>query len=108
MLRPPGLERALAVRPRRPDRQGHSHRPGDRLPGRDRAAQPPRAPPRRDDDGFPQGSVDLVHVRTVLIHIGERMATLRWMASWLAPGGWLPVEGGRLRPMEVWIDASFG
>jgi len=43
-------------------------------------------------DGFPEGSFDLVHVRTVLMHIADRMAVLRRMASWLAPGGWLVAE----------------
>ena len=45
----------------------------------------------RSDD-FPEGSFDLVHVRAVLMHIPDRMAVLRRMASWLAPGGWLVAE----------------
>ena len=55
---------------------------------------------RRHDvtaDHFPEGSFDLVHARTVLMHLPERMRTLRRMASWLAPGGWLLIE-----------DADFG
>jgi SAM-dependent methyltransferase len=43
-------------------------------------------------DGFPEGSFGLVHVRAVLMHITDRMAALRRMASWLAPGGWLVAE----------------
>jgi SAM-dependent methyltransferase len=43
-------------------------------------------------DDFPLGSFDFVHERAVLMHIGERMATLRRMVSWLAPGGWLLLE----------------
>lgn len=43
-------------------------------------------------DGFPEGSFGLVHVRAVLMHIADRMAALRRMASWLAPGGWLVAE----------------
>lgn len=43
-------------------------------------------------DDFPEGSFDLVHVRAVLMHIPGRMATLRRMASWLAPGGWLVAQ----------------
>jgi SAM-dependent methyltransferase len=43
-------------------------------------------------DDFPQGCFDLVHVRAVLMHIPGRMAVLRRMASWLAPGGWLVAE----------------
>jgi SAM-dependent methyltransferase len=50
--------------------------------------------PRHDvrTDGFPEGSFGLVHVRAVLMHIADRMAVLRRMASWLAPGGWLLAE----------------
>lgn len=43
-------------------------------------------------DDFPEGSFDLVHARAVLMHIPDRMAILRRMASWLAPGGWLVAE----------------
>jgi ubiquinone/menaquinone biosynthesis C-methylase UbiE len=45
-------------------------------------------------DDFPEGSFELVHVRAVLMHIPERMATLRRMVSWLAPGAWR-LAGGR-------------
>jgi ubiquinone/menaquinone biosynthesis C-methylase UbiE len=50
---------------------------------------------RRHDvrtDEFAERSFDLVHARAVLMHIPERMATLRRMVSWLAPRGWLLVE----------------
>jgi 2-polyprenyl-3-methyl-5-hydroxy-6-metoxy-1,4-benzoquinol methylase len=43
-------------------------------------------------DDLPEGSFDFVHARAVLMHIAERMATLRRMVSWLAPGGCLLVE----------------
>ncbi|HET7012874.1 MAG TPA: methyltransferase domain-containing protein [Streptosporangiaceae bacterium] len=43
-------------------------------------------------DGFPSESFGLVHVRAVVMHIPDRMAVLRRMVSWLAPGGWLVVE----------------
>ncbi len=43
-------------------------------------------------DEFPDRSFDLVHVRAVLMHIPDRMAALRRMVSWLAPGGWLLAE----------------
>jgi SAM-dependent methyltransferase len=43
-------------------------------------------------DEFPDESFDLVHVRAVLMHLPDRMAVLRRMASWLAPGGWLLAE----------------
>jgi SAM-dependent methyltransferase len=41
---------------------------------------------------FPECSFDLIHMRALLMHIPNRMATLRRMVSWLAPGGWLLVE----------------
>ena len=44
-------------------------------------------------DEFPAGSFDLVHMRAVLMHIPDRMAVLRRMVSWLAPGGWLLAHG---------------
>ena len=44
------------------------------------------------EDEFPEGSFDFVHARAVLMHVGRRMATLRRMVSWLAPGGWLLAE----------------
>lgn len=43
-------------------------------------------------DEFPPSSFDLIHVRAVLMHIAGRMAALRRMVSWLAPGGWLLAE----------------
>jgi ubiquinone/menaquinone biosynthesis C-methylase UbiE len=43
-------------------------------------------------DEFPARSFDLVHVRAVLMHLPDRMAVLRRMVSWLAPGGWLLAE----------------
>lgn len=45
-------------------------------------------------DDFPERSFDLIHARAVLMHLENRMATLRRMVSWLAPGGWLLVEDG--------------
>jgi 2-polyprenyl-3-methyl-5-hydroxy-6-metoxy-1,4-benzoquinol methylase len=52
-------------------------------------------------DDFPEGSFDLVHVRTVLMHIADRMAVLRRMASWLA-GVMTAAEAARLaaRPTD--------
>jgi SAM-dependent methyltransferase len=41
---------------------------------------------------FAAGSFDLVHTRALVMHIPNRMATLRRMVSWLAPGGWLLAE----------------
>lgn len=37
-------------------------------------------------DEFPESSFELVHVRAVPMHIPDRMATLKRMVSWLAPG----------------------
>jgi 2-polyprenyl-3-methyl-5-hydroxy-6-metoxy-1,4-benzoquinol methylase len=57
--------------------------------------QSPNLTVRRHDvrvDDFPERSFDLVHLRAVLMHIDNRMATLRRIVSWLAPGGWLLVE----------------
>ena len=45
-------------------------------------------------DEFPERTFDLIHARTVLMHLGEPLATLERMVSWLVPGGWLLVEDG--------------
>jgi SAM-dependent methyltransferase len=45
-------------------------------------------------DDFPAQSFDLIHARAVVMHLAPRMETLRRMASWLAPGGWLLAEEG--------------
>ena len=45
---------------------------------------------RRDD--FPAGSFDLIHTRLVLEHLPDRVAVMRRMVEWLAPGGWLLFE----------------
>lgn len=47
-------------------------------------------------DDFPVGSFDFVHERAVLMHIAERMATLRRMVSWCA-GRVAAARGQRLR-----------
>jgi SAM-dependent methyltransferase len=41
---------------------------------------------------LPEGSLDLVHARCVLMHIPERGRALERIASWLRPGGCLMVE----------------
>ncbi len=43
-------------------------------------------------DEMPAGSFDFIHLRAVLMHIKDRMATLERIVLWLAPGGWLLVE----------------
>jgi SAM-dependent methyltransferase len=48
-------------------------------------------------DHFAEASFDLIHARTVLMHLGGRLSILKRMATWLAPGGWLLIE-----------DADFG
>src|SRR5262249_46491543 len=42
-------------------------------------------------DGFPAGSFDLVHARSVLCHVPARDRVLGQAMEWLAPGGWLVV-----------------
>jgi SAM-dependent methyltransferase len=44
------------------------------------------------DVELPEGSLDLVHTRLVLMHIPERRRALERLVSWLRPGGWLVVE----------------
>ncbi len=44
-------------------------------------------------DPMPDGGpFDLIHLRAVLMHLDHRMAILRRVVSWLAPGGWLLIE----------------
>ena len=43
-------------------------------------------------DDLPEGSFDFIHLRAVLMHVDNRMAILRRVVSWLAPGGWLLAE----------------
>jgi SAM-dependent methyltransferase len=43
-------------------------------------------------DTFPEGTFDLVHARAVLMHVPDDLETLRRMASWLRPDGWLLLE----------------
>jgi SAM-dependent methyltransferase len=46
----------------------------------------------------PPGEFDLIHSRFVMEHVTGRDETLRRMASWLKPGGWLVVECGTPAP----------
>jgi SAM-dependent methyltransferase len=41
---------------------------------------------------FPEGSLDLVHARLVLMHIPERRRALERIVSWLRPGGRVVLE----------------
>lgn len=41
---------------------------------------------------FPEGSFDLIHARTLLMHLPEREELVKRAATWLAPGGWLVLE----------------
>lgn len=43
-------------------------------------------------DDFAPGTFDLVHARFLLTHLPERVAVLRRMATWVAPGGRLVVS----------------
>jgi len=46
-------------------------------------------------DPCPGAPFDLIHCRFVLEYLRDRDAVLRRLVSWLAPGGWLLVEGGQ-------------
>lgn len=58
------------------------------------SAQPGNLEVRQFDvsrDGFPDGSFDLVHARSLLCHVPTRDTVLAHIVKWLAPGGWLVV-----------------
>lgn len=42
-------------------------------------------------DEFPDGSLDLVHARSLLCHVPNRDTVVAKAVRWLAPGGWLVV-----------------
>ena len=42
-------------------------------------------------DGFPTGSFDLIHVRSLMCHVPTRDTVLARAVEWLVPGGWLVV-----------------
>jgi SAM-dependent methyltransferase len=42
-------------------------------------------------EGFPAGSFDLIHARSLLCHVPARDTVLARAVEWLAPGGWLVV-----------------
>jgi trans-aconitate methyltransferase len=44
------------------------------------------------EEEFPPESLDLVHMRAVLMHIPERHRAIERIVQWLRPGGWLVVE----------------
>ena len=50
----------------------------------------------REDDvcalDFPAGSFDLIHARTLFMHLPEREDMVARAATWLAPNGWLVLE----------------
>lgn len=55
-----------------------------------------RLSPLRHDvtvDDFPPASFDLIHARCVLEHLPDRDKVLARMLGWLAPGGWICLEG---------------
>ncbi|MEU8567231.1 class I SAM-dependent methyltransferase [Streptomyces pathocidini] len=53
-------------------------------------------------ESFPEGSFDLVHTRALLEHLPSREEVLGRMASWVAPGGWLCVDG------VITLDSAIG
>jgi SAM-dependent methyltransferase len=58
----------------------------------------------REDDirtlDFPAGSFDLVHARTLFMHLPEREDLVARAATWLAPDGWLVLEDVSTFPCE--------
>jgi SAM-dependent methyltransferase len=64
---------------------------------------------RRHDiarEALPHAAFDLVHCRTVLMHLAERDRALRSMVGALKPGGWLLVEES---DAATWLpDPRFG
>jgi SAM-dependent methyltransferase len=58
-------------------------------------------------DDFPAGSFELIHTRLVLEHLPDRVAVMRRMVEWLAPGGWVLFEEpdtaqAVVSPNELW------
>lgn len=49
---------------------------------------------------FPEGSFDLIHARTLLMHLPDREEIIARAASWLAPGGWLVLEDVAMFPAD--------
>jgi SAM-dependent methyltransferase len=47
------------------------------------------------------GTFDLIHARSVLEHLPQRVDVLQRLADWLAPGGWLVVEAAVQVPSLV-------
>ena len=43
-------------------------------------------------DDFASGTFDLIHTRLVLTHLPDRVAVMKRMVDWLAPGGWVLFE----------------
>jgi SAM-dependent methyltransferase len=50
-------------------------------------------------DPMPENTFDLVHVRSLLMHLPERLAVLERLVSALRPGGWLVVEESDVYPV---------
>jgi len=49
---------------------------------------------------FAPASFDLIHARTVLMHLPERDAVIERLVSWLAPCGWLVLEDLVVAPAD--------
>lgn len=49
---------------------------------------------------FPAGSFDLIHARTLFMHLPEREEMVARAATWLAPDGWLVLEDLSTFPCE--------
>lgn len=66
-------------------------------------------------DPLPENAFDLVHVRSLLMHLPERLAVLERLVSALRPGGWLVAEESDVYPVlatatgpyrEAWADLA--
>jgi SAM-dependent methyltransferase len=49
---------------------------------------------------FAAASFDLIHARTVLMHLPERESVIDRLVSWLRPGGWLVLEDLVVTPAD--------
>lgn len=58
-------------------------------------------------EALPERTFDLVHTRSVLIHLSDRDRILPALAAALRPGGWLLLEESDFYPIEATAPAVF-
>ncbi|MEW6473534.1 MAG: class I SAM-dependent methyltransferase [Actinomycetota bacterium] len=58
-------------------------------------------------DSLPEAEFDLVHTRSVLMHLPERETVMRRLVTALRPGGWLVVEESDFYPVEASADDPY-